>query len=146
MKYCPACQRWNQGQPVRCNYCGRTWGVRLCPRGHANPPDAVFCSQCGRPQLSETAGPEPLAIRVVSLLLRLLKPAAIVLGILVLLGAIQALEWSVVAGLGIAVVLLVGMLRHTWSWVRGVVTALPVGILRRLRSGTRQPPRRRNPS
>jgi hypothetical protein len=59
MRYCPFCQRINLGHPQHCNYCGRTWYVRLCPRGHENPTDSVFCSECGSPELSETSGPRP---------------------------------------------------------------------------------------
>jgi len=33
--------------------------VRLCPRGHENPPDAQFCGSCGSADLTETAGPVP---------------------------------------------------------------------------------------
>jgi len=62
MRYCPHCQRLNAGQPQLCNYCGRTWHVRLCPRGHENPPDAQFCGNCGSADLSETAGPIPFWI------------------------------------------------------------------------------------
>lgn len=45
-----------------CHYCGRTWQVRLCPRGHENDPDAQFCGICGSADLTETAGPMPLWI------------------------------------------------------------------------------------
>ena len=59
MKYCPHCNRLNSGRPQLCFYCGHTWHVRLCPRGHENPPDAQFCGTCGSPDLTETAGPVP---------------------------------------------------------------------------------------
>jgi hypothetical protein len=45
-----------------CHYCGRTWHVRLCPRGHENPPDAQFCGICGSADLTDTAGPIPFWI------------------------------------------------------------------------------------
>lgn len=56
MRYCPYCRRISAGRPQICNYCGRTWYIRLCPRGHENPPDAQFCSSCGSTDLTETAG------------------------------------------------------------------------------------------
>ena len=59
MRYCPYCHRLNAGRPRLCFYCGRTWHVRLCPRGHENPPDAQFCGSCGSADLTETAGPVP---------------------------------------------------------------------------------------
>ena len=59
MRYCPHCHRLNAGRPQLCFYCGHTWHVRLCPRGHENPPDAQFCGSCGSADLTETAGPIP---------------------------------------------------------------------------------------
>ena len=56
MRYCPHCHRLNPGHPVICHYCGRTWYVRLCPRGHENPPYSLHCGTCGAVDLSETAG------------------------------------------------------------------------------------------
>ena len=72
MRFCPHCRRLNPGRPVICHYCGRTWHVRLCPRGHENPPDSQFCGICGSADLSETAGPVPLwiwLIRIGSLII-----------------------------------------------------------------------------
>ena len=57
MKYCPHCKRINPGRPVICHFCGRTWYVRLCPRGHENPAIAQYCGTCGSADLTETAGP-----------------------------------------------------------------------------------------
>lgn len=59
MRYCPYCHRWNAGRPQRCNYCNRTWHIRLCPRSHENPHDAQFCGICGSADLTDTAGPRP---------------------------------------------------------------------------------------
>ena len=72
MRFCPHCRRLNPGRPVICHYCGRTWHVRLCPRGHENPPDSQFCGICGSADLSETAGPVPFwiwLIRIASLII-----------------------------------------------------------------------------
>jgi nitroreductase len=65
MKYCPYCHRWNFDRPQLCNYCGRSWYRRLCPRGHENPPDAQFCGTCGSADLTDTAGPKPFLLRSV---------------------------------------------------------------------------------
>jgi hypothetical protein len=65
MKYCPYCHRWNLDRPQLCNYCGRSWYTRLCPRGHENPPDAQFCGTCGSADLTDTAGPKPFWLRSV---------------------------------------------------------------------------------
>lgn len=55
MRYCPNCRRINQAWPQRCRFCGMTWNVRICRRGHENPPGAVFCGECGSADLTETA-------------------------------------------------------------------------------------------
>lgn len=65
MRYCPYCHHWNVGRLQLCNYCGRSWHVRLCPRGHANPYDAQYCGVCGSADLTDTAGPRPLWIWLV---------------------------------------------------------------------------------
>lgn len=62
MRYCPNCHRWNTGRPQFCCYCGRTWYIRLCPRGHDNPPDTQYCGTCGSADLTDTAGPQPIWI------------------------------------------------------------------------------------
>ncbi len=57
MRYCPHCRRFNQGKPPICHFCGRTWHVRLCQRGHENPFNAQYCGTCGSADLTETVGP-----------------------------------------------------------------------------------------
>lgn len=57
MRYCPHCQRFNPGRPQFCHFCGRTWHVRLCPRGHENPAHVQYCGTCGSADLTDTAGP-----------------------------------------------------------------------------------------
>ena len=77
MRYCPHCHRFNPGKPLICHYCGRTWYVRLCQRGHENPAGALYCGTCGSTDLSETAGRRPW------LLLTLKGLAWLLLGFLV---------------------------------------------------------------
>jgi hypothetical protein len=52
MKYCYACGHRTGGEPLFCNYCGRSYDVKLCPKLHANPRTAEACSQCGIRDLS----------------------------------------------------------------------------------------------
>ena len=80
MRFCPHCHRLNPGRPMICHYCGRTWHVRLCPRGHQNPPDSQFCGICGSADLTETAGPVPFwiwLIRIGSLIIFILFIASL---------------------------------------------------------------------
>jgi hypothetical protein len=72
MRYCPRCRRFNPGNPQICHFCSATWYVRLCPRGHENPPNAQFCGQCGSTDLSETAGRRPWLLITFKLFLWLL--------------------------------------------------------------------------
>jgi hypothetical protein len=52
MKYCHHCGRLTSGEPMFCQFCGRSYDVKLCPRLHANPRWAEVCSQCGSRELS----------------------------------------------------------------------------------------------
>jgi len=52
MKYCYACGHRTGGEPLFCNFCGRSYDVKLCPKLHANPRTAEACSQCGSRDLS----------------------------------------------------------------------------------------------
>lgn len=57
MKYCYQCNRVTIGEPLFCNFCGRSYNVKLCPGLHANPRNAETCSLCGSRDLS-TPGPK----------------------------------------------------------------------------------------
>jgi len=52
MKYCYQCGRATMGEPLFCQFCGRSYDVKLCPRQHPNPRYAEVCSQCGSRELS----------------------------------------------------------------------------------------------
>jgi hypothetical protein len=52
MKFCFNCNRITPGAPLFCNFCGRSYDAKLCPRRHANPRTAEACSQCGSRELS----------------------------------------------------------------------------------------------
>jgi len=91
MKFCPHCNRWNIGTPSRCRYCGTTWGERICSAGHVNPPDANFCGECGRAELSEPAGRTPIFIRAFSLIRPIGIGALIFVAISLLIGSLKAM-------------------------------------------------------
>jgi len=52
MRYCFSCRKITTGSPSYCNYCGRSFHVKLCGRGHANVRTAEACSTCGSQDLS----------------------------------------------------------------------------------------------
>lgn len=55
MKYCFHCKHLNIGKPQYCPYCGHTFNIKLCPRGHINAPNNLICGECGSEDLSESA-------------------------------------------------------------------------------------------
>src|SRR5258708_617689 len=52
MKYCYNCDQVTIGEPLFCNFCGRSYDVKLCPRLHVNPRGTRVCSKCGSTELS----------------------------------------------------------------------------------------------
>jgi RNA polymerase subunit RPABC4/transcription elongation factor Spt4 len=65
MKYCYNCNKITPGEPLFCNYCGRSYNVKLCPRRHVNPRAAEACSQCGSRDLSTPQPRVPLWVPLV---------------------------------------------------------------------------------
>ena len=70
MKRCTHCRRFTAGDPTYCPYCGHTYNVRLCPRGHRNPRGTAFCRDCGSGELSTPGPPETLGSRLTTWLLK----------------------------------------------------------------------------
>jgi hypothetical protein len=123
MKYCYECGRMTAGEPLFCNFCGRSYDVKLCPRHHPNPRIAEVCSQCGSHDLST---PQPKVSgwwRVLEVLLRLsLGVFLACLSLLILLKVLATPEaQNALLGLG----LLVAVLWWLWSqlpdWLRKLV-------------------------
>lgn len=52
MRFCNQCHRMTTGQPLYCNFCGRSYDLKLCQHRHPNPRNAEICSQCGSRELS----------------------------------------------------------------------------------------------
>jgi RNA polymerase subunit RPABC4/transcription elongation factor Spt4 len=71
MKYCYNCNRVTAGEPLFCNFCGRSYDVKLCPRLHVNPRNAQACSQCGSRDFSTPQPRAPLWAPIVQFLLSL---------------------------------------------------------------------------
>ena len=69
MKLCFSCRRITAGEAAYCQHCGKTFNVRLCSRGHANPRSANICSQCGSRELSTPQRKIPLLLKPMVFLL-----------------------------------------------------------------------------
>lgn len=80
MKYCYNCSRITIGQPLFCNFCGRSYDYKLCPRHHANPRAAHACSQCGSRELSTPGPPVPVMLKPLLFILTVL-PGMLLLGL-----------------------------------------------------------------
>jgi len=68
MLYCYNCGNFTTGNAFYCNFCGRSYDVKLCSRLHVNPRSAEVCSQCGTRDLSTPQPKVPLRIRVLAFL------------------------------------------------------------------------------
>ena len=95
MRYCNSCHRLTSGDPLFCNFCGRSYNARLCPSRHINTRSAQVCSQCGSrdlttPQLAIRFWVGP-ALYVLSLLPGVLL---LLVTILFLIGLVQTLAGS----------------------------------------------------
>ena len=92
MRYCNQCRKLTLGEPLFCNYCGRSYDLKLCPSRHPNPRAAEVCSQCGSRDLSTPQPPVAFWVGPLLYVLSLL-PGILLLGvsILFLIGFVQAL-------------------------------------------------------
>jgi hypothetical protein len=79
MKYCYQCNRVTIGEPLFCNFCGRSYNVKLCPRLHGNPRNAETCSQCGSRDLSTPQPKVPLWAPILQFFLSLVPGLVLVL-------------------------------------------------------------------
>ena len=92
MRYCNQCHRVTPGEPLFCNFCGRSFDLKLCPHRHPNPRSAEICSQCGSRELSLPHPRVSLLLKPVLLLASLLPGLALaVVSILFVFGLVRAL-------------------------------------------------------
>jgi len=110
MRYCNQCHRMTAGDPLFCNFCGRSYDLKLCPHRHPNPRNAEICSQCGSRELSTPHPHVPLWLRaLIKILTGLPGLLLVIVSILFVFGLINALLsnqqlmfQAVVAGLMLA--------------------------------------------
>ena len=116
MKYCYECGRMTPGDPLYCNYCGRSYDLKLCPRHHPNPRIAEICSQCGSRELSTPQPKVSVWWRILEWLTRMFVAA-----LLTVLSAILIFEFLIAvlqspAGQGAVVVLAILLWVLWWLW------------------------------
>ena len=108
MKYCFNCNRVTIGDPLFCNFCGKTYNIKLCPRLHVNPRSADVCSQCGSRDLSAPQPKVPFWGRVLVVL-------------------ITFVLWVVI--LSLTVLLVVVFLRQVFSSTDILADLIGIGII-----------------
>ena len=96
MRYCAFCRRISPGRPTYCQYCARTFWVKICSHcREVNPNEALICRNCGSPELSEPSGSLPswlvflvilFWILILILIVGLIKNLAVLLPLFVILG------------------------------------------------------------
>ena len=127
MKFCYHCGKITPDEPLFCNFCGRTYDVKLCTRLHPNGRYAEVCSQCGSRDFSTPQPRVPLWTRCFGWLLRatvalllvylaLVSLALLAKGILTSPGAQHLL-----LSLGILAALLYWLWLKLPQWVRKLV-------------------------
>src|SRR5687768_16538400 len=139
MRRCTSCFRFQPGSPTYCAYCGRSFDVRICSRGHRNPRDVQFCSECGSGDLST---PSPRA----SFLHRLSGAVLYVfagLTILILVGTavlafFYSIDWEAVGPDLMALVLMLGLLYWTTTLLPGPVRKVGKAASRQIAKGIRK--------
>lgn len=122
MRRCTACFRFQPGRPPYCANCGRTFDVRLCPRGHRSPRHVSFCAECGSSDLS-TATPPPSALfRFSGWALYFLGTTALVIVAVVVVGSfLSAIQWQALAGPLFNLLLMLAFLYWTTTLLPGPV-------------------------
>ncbi len=139
MKRCTHCFRYSLSQPSFCTYCGRSYNVRRCPRGHINPRTAGFCSECGSADLSTPAPPAGVLFHLSQWALRLVFGSAVVILAFVLVaGLLTALDWEAIAPSLVSLGLMLAFLYWTSTLLPGPVKRLGKGAGRKLVHGFRK--------
>jgi hypothetical protein len=118
MKYCYHCNHVTPGEPLFCNYCGRSYDVKLCPRLHVNPRSADVCSQCGSREFSTPQPKLPFRTRVLVVLTMFVLGAVLLLSSLLFIVEVlkAALSNAEVQGAAVGIVILIALL--WWMWLQ----------------------------
>jgi hypothetical protein len=125
MKRCSSCFRYSLGQPAFCTHCGRSYHVRICPRGHVNLRSAAFCAECGSGDLSTPAAPAGWLFHFSQWTLRVFVTLTVVLiGISAVVGLLISLDWSAITPRLVLLALMLGVLYWTTTLLPGPVRRL----------------------
>lgn len=129
MRRCTACFRFHPGRPTYCSFCGRSFDVRICNRGHENARGAHFCSICGSAELS-TPAPHASFLHRLSgaVLYGFVIFTAITVCLLLVLAVIRTIEWQAISGSILSLLLMLGILYWTTTLLPGPVKKLATKV------------------
>ena len=109
MRRCTSCFRFHPGTPTFCSYCGRSFDVRICSRGHRNPRGVQFCSECGSADLSTPAPPASFLHHLSGVVLYLFSGLTIALIVIsAVLALLYSIDWTALTPSLVALVLMLG--------------------------------------
>jgi hypothetical protein len=122
MRRCTSCFRFQPGSPTFCSYCGRSFNVRICSRGHHNPRGVEFCSECGSADLSTPAPRASFLFHLSGAVLYLLSG----LLVLILMGSaalslFYLIDWQALSDPILMLVLMLGVLYWTTTLLPGPI-------------------------
>lgn len=139
MRRCTNCFRFHPGTPVFCSHCGRTFGVRICSRGHRNPRGVAFCSECGSAELS-TPAPKPSLLHHLSglALYGFATFIALALALMLVLTGLESIDWTEVSGPLFSLFLMLAFLYWTTTLLPGPVKKAGKAVGRRLFTSTKK--------
>ena len=125
MRRCTSCFRFHPGTPTFCSYCGRSFDIRICSRGHRNPRGVQYCAECGSADLSTPAPPASFLHHLSGFVLYLFSGLTIALIVITaVLAVLHSIDWSALASPLAALVLMVGFLYWTTTLLPGPVKKL----------------------
>jgi hypothetical protein len=131
-----------------CPYCGRTYNVKICGRGHINARTVQFCPQCGSAEFSTPAAVDPLHRRLLrGLLWVVVWVVLILLSLTVVTRALASLNFSAlgepVARLLLLLALMYWVVSKLPAWVRRAGKAGGRSVIRMIRNRRNVPSSRR---
>ena len=137
MKYCYNCNKITSGEPLYCNFCARSYSVKLCNRGHVNPRNAEACSQCGSRDLSTPQPRTPFWVPVVEYLLSLVPGVFLSIAsiVTVLIGLRELLRRPDLLFAFVMLLIALGILWWMWSQLPSWFRTAIYKMLKRKRDG-----------
>jgi len=111
--------------PTFCSYCGRSFDVRICSRGHRSPRDVYFCAECGSADLSTPAPPASFLHHLSGVVLYLFSLLTVALVVLSAgFAVISSIDFSALTPSLIELVLMLGFLYWTTTLLPGPIKKL----------------------